>query len=225
MMKRSISRRGALQLSAGLVAAVATGRVAAQDASAPASLKRAGKTLLNFRAWEKYPSSDIPQLNRYLDRNPDLSVQWVSMPFGRYRDAMIAEFVAQTPLDVVQVPETELAGWADSGWLMPLDGLPGLDDVLKAATPTAVQGTKGLNGKTYALPFLSDAFGFAYDHARSPAPEPSITKSSIPSHIITILPCAKDGATGAPKDARSGKSSNNPRNTLAVIPWLMTSMS
>lgn len=164
MLNRSMSRRGALGLTAGLAASVAAGRLAAQNQADPATLKRAGKTILNFRAWERYPASDIPELSRFLDRNTDLSIQWVSAPFGRYRDVMIAEFVAQTPLDVVQVPETELAGWVDSGWLMPLDGLPGLETIMAAATPTAVAGTKGLNGKTYALPFLSDAFGFAYDH-------------------------------------------------------------
>ena len=164
MSLRSASRRRALQFGAGFAAAVATGRLAAQDTTAPASLLRAGRTVLNFRAWERYPASDIPELNRFLDRNPSLSIQWVSAPFGRYRDALIAEFVARTPVDIVQVPETELAGWADSNWLLPLDGLPGLDTVLGAATPTAVAGTKALNGKTVALPFLSDAFGFAYDH-------------------------------------------------------------
>ena len=164
MTRFPISRRGALGLSVGLAAAAGCGRLFAQDATAPASLRRAGRTVLNFRAWERYPASDIPELNRFLDRNPNLSIQWVSAPFGRYRDALIAEFVARTPLDIVQVPETELASWADSGWLMPLDGLPGLDTVLGAATPTAVAGTKALNGKTVALPFLSDAFGFAYDH-------------------------------------------------------------
>ena len=164
MTAHSISRRRALGLSAGLSAALAAGNLLAQDAASPATLKRAGRTVLNFRAWERYPASDIPELNRFLDRNPNLSIQWVSAPFGRYRDAMIAEFVAGTPLDIVQVPETELAGWADSKWLMPLDGLPGLDVILGAATPTAVSGTKALNGRTVAVPFLSDAFGFAYDH-------------------------------------------------------------
>jgi multiple sugar transport system substrate-binding protein len=164
MTGRSVSRRHALGLTAGLAAALASGRLGAQDAAAPATLRRAGRTVINFRAWERYPASDIPELNKFLDRNTDLSIQWVSAPFGRYRDAMIAEFVAKTPLDIVQVPETELAGWADSGWLAPLDGLPGLDTILKAATPTAVAGTKALNGKTVAVPFLSDAFGFAYDH-------------------------------------------------------------
>jgi multiple sugar transport system substrate-binding protein len=159
-----ISRRGALGLAAAAAALYPMGRLGAQQAADPASLRRAGRTVLNFRAWERYPASDIPQLARFLDRNADLSIQWVSTPFARYRDVMIAEFIARTPVDVVQVPETELAGWADSGWLAPLDGLQGLDTVLGAATPTAVSGTKGLDGKTYALPFLSDAFGFAYDH-------------------------------------------------------------
>jgi ABC-type glycerol-3-phosphate transport system substrate-binding protein len=162
--RRGLTRRGVLGLAAGLAATLPMGRARAQAEVNPATLRRAGRNLLNFRAWERYPASDVPQLARFLDRNTDLSIQWVSTPFARYRDVMIAEFIARTAVDVVQVPETELAAWADSGWLAPLDGLPGLDTVLGAATPTAVSGTKGLNGKTYALPFLSDAFGFAYDH-------------------------------------------------------------
>jgi multiple sugar transport system substrate-binding protein len=165
MTKLSISRRKVLGLSAGLAATLVAGNSVAQDTVAPASLRRpTGRTLINFRAWERYPASDIPELNRFLDRNTDLSIQWVSAPFGRYRDTLIAEFVARSPLDIVQIPETELAGWADSGWLMALDGLPGLDTILAAATPTAVAGTKALDGKTVAVPYLSDAFGFAYDH-------------------------------------------------------------
>lgn len=160
----TITRRHALGMGAGFAAALASGGLAAQDAMAPATLRRAGRTVLNFRAWERYPASDIPELNRFLDRNADLSIQWVSAPFARYRDSMIAEFVARTPIDVVQIPETELAGWSDSDWLMPLDRLPGLDTILGAATPTAVSGTKDLKGRTVAVPFLSDAFGFAYDH-------------------------------------------------------------
>jgi multiple sugar transport system substrate-binding protein len=159
-----ISRRSALLNSAGFVAGLASGQLFAQGGVTPASLKRAGKTVLNFRAWERYPASDIEELGRFLDRNPSLSINWVSAPWGRYRDSMIAEFIARSPLDIVQVPETELASWSDSKWLMPLDGLPGLEVILGAATPTAVSATKGLDGKTYAVPFLSDAFGFAYDH-------------------------------------------------------------
>lgn len=159
------SRRGVLGMAAGLAATLPVARALAQAEVNPAILRRAGgRILLNFRAWERYPASDVPQLAQFLDRNPDLSIQWVSTPFARYRDTLIAEFVARTAVDIVQIPETELASWADSGWLAPLDGLPGLDTVLRAATPTAVTGTKGLDGKTYALPFLSDAFGFAYDH-------------------------------------------------------------
>jgi multiple sugar transport system substrate-binding protein len=159
-----ISRRRALGVSVGLAAGLAAGPLAAQDVAAPATLRRPGKKVVNFRAWEVYPPSDIPELNRYLDRNPDLSIQWVGASFSRYRDSLIAEFIAKIPLDIVQIPETELASWADSKWLMPLDGMPGIDTIIKAATPTAAAATKGLDGKTYALPFLSDAFGFAYDH-------------------------------------------------------------
>jgi multiple sugar transport system substrate-binding protein len=163
-LHRALSRRAVLAGGLMAAAALVPNRGLAQDASiTPASLRRAGKTVLNFRAWERYPASDIPGLNRFLDRHPDLSIEWSSAPWSRYPDVITTECMGGTPLDVVQIPEINLAAWADSGWLMPLDGFNGLADIFAKATPAAVQGTKGTDGKTYGLPYLSDAFGFAYD--------------------------------------------------------------
>ena len=61
--------------------------------------------------------------------------------------------------------------------------------------------------------------------ARSPAPSPSITSVSTPSRIITMLPCARLWAMGAPKRSMGSNPSNTPRSTRAVIPWQMISMS
>ncbi|MBC8792558.1 MAG: hypothetical protein C6Y20_13235 [Tagaea sp. CACIAM 22H2] len=155
--RRQIILGGAAMLAAGSLPAFA------QDRNAPESLKRGGGTTLQLRAWERYPAADIPGLNRYLDGKAGTSVEWVSAPFARYRDRMVAEFIAGTPLDIVQIPETELAAWSDSGWLAPLDGMQGLAQIMQAATPASVEATKGVDGKTYALPYLSDSFGFAYD--------------------------------------------------------------
>ncbi|CAH1694327.1 Multiple sugar transport system substrate-binding protein [Hyphomicrobiales bacterium] len=161
--RRPLSRRRLIQIAAAAGGVLALGRQAdAQDRNAPASLKRGGTTL-QMRAWERYPAADIPGLNRYLDATPGLSVEWVSTPYSRYRDRMIAEFISSAPLDIVQLPESEIAAWADSGWLKPLDGTTGLDKLLAAATPAAREGVKGVDGKVYGLPYLSDAFGFAYD--------------------------------------------------------------
>ena len=90
-----ISRRALLQGTAALAAGATLpmGRAWAQDTSDPASLKRSGGTVLNFRAWERYPASDVPGLNAFLDANPDLSIEWSSAPFARYRDRLIAEFI------------------------------------------------------------------------------------------------------------------------------------
>jgi multiple sugar transport system substrate-binding protein len=160
----ALSRRELFLLAAASGGALSLGTAFAQDRNAPESLRRSGGgTPVQFRAWERYPAADIPGLNKYLDQHPNTSIEWVSTPFARYRDRMIAEFIAATPLDVVQIPETELAAWADSGWLLALESQPGLKEILDAATPAARDGTKGADGKTYAIPYLSDAFGFAYD--------------------------------------------------------------
>jgi ABC-type glycerol-3-phosphate transport system substrate-binding protein len=46
---------------------------------------------------------------------------------------------------------------------MPLDEFEGAAEILSSAFPTAAQASRGLDGKTYALPVYSDAFGFAYN--------------------------------------------------------------
>jgi len=160
-----IGRRSLLAGSAALAAATALpfGGALAQGRDDPASLLRSGGTLLHMRAWERYPATDVPGLNDFLDANPDLSIEWSSAAFARYRDRLIAEFIGGTPLDVVQVPETELAAWADSEWLMPLDDFPGIGDIIAKATPAAAEASRGPDGKLYAIPAFSDAFGLAYN--------------------------------------------------------------
>lgn len=159
-----LGRRGFLAGSAALAATGLTMRGAlAQSLDDPASLRRPGGAVVHMRAWERYPASDIPGLNAFLDANPDLSIEWASAPFARYRDRLIAEFIGGTPLDVIQVPETELAAWADSEWLMPLDAFEGAADILARATPAAADASRGADGRIYALPAFSDAFGLAYN--------------------------------------------------------------
>lgn len=164
-----LSRRKALATAAALAGASALpplGRAArAQEADTPASLRRAGGKLIRVRIWNANQLRDIRGLNRYLDQNPGLSVEWIQTPFARYRDRMVTEFVGNEPLDLVQVPETELAAWADSTWLAPLDDRPELAGLLADALPVAREGVRGPDGKAYALPFQAEAFGFLYNKA------------------------------------------------------------
>lgn len=160
----ALSRRALLGGAAALgLAAALPAKAFAATTDDPASLLRSGGTLLHMRAWERYPASDIPGLNKFLDQNTDLSIEWSSAPFARYRDRLIAEFVGGTPLDVIQVPDTELSSWADSEWLMPLDDLEGMSEIIAKASPASVEECKGPDGKLYALPVFADAFGFAYN--------------------------------------------------------------
>lgn len=159
-----LGRRAFLAGSTALTAAaMLPGSAFGQSRDDPASLMRDGGTTLHMRAWERYPASDVPGLNDYLDANPDLAIEWSSAPYGRYADQMIAEFIAETPLDVVQVPNVSLSAWADSEWLMPLDELDGAQDILAQANPAAIEESKGPDGHIYALPAFADAFGLAFN--------------------------------------------------------------
>lgn len=166
MMKSTCSRphrRHVLGFGLAAIAAPAlVGRAFAQTPVSPESLLRPGaSTMIKLRAWENYPTSELPGLARYLDAHPDLSIEWSSIPFARYRDSMIVEFIADERLDIVQIPETELAAWAEAGWIQDLTGRDGLDDLLRSVSPGAAEATRA-HGQTFAAPFTGAALGFAY---------------------------------------------------------------
>jgi multiple sugar transport system substrate-binding protein len=160
----TISRRGFLATTAAATAMTAAGpRIAhAQDRADPASLLRGVGTTLEFRNWGAI-GREVEGANRFLDANSDLSVNWVNVSFGSFRDAMATEFVGGSRLDATTIPESELAGWAEAGFIRPVDDLPGYEDLAADALGGAVTAGLGIDGRAYGIPYTSDPFGYVYN--------------------------------------------------------------
>lgn len=159
-----ISRRDLLATSASAATlALAAPRLAfAQDQTLPESLLRDAATTIDFRNWGSN-GPEIEGSHRFLDAHADAAVRWVNVNFGKFRDTLTAEFVGGSNLDASTVPETELSGWADAAFLMPVDDMPGYDALVADAIPAAIDSGRGLDGRHYGIPYTSDPFGYVYN--------------------------------------------------------------
>ncbi|WP_136660905.1 extracellular solute-binding protein [Nitratireductor sp. XY-223] len=148
--------------SAAALAAVKSPAAFAADKGQPESLLRDADEVIDFRNWGSNPP-EIIGAHRFLDLHPDVAVQWNNVSFAKYRDALTAEFVGGSKLDSMTIPETELSGWADAGFLAPVDEMPGYEAVAANAVPAAIEAGKGLDGRAYGIPYTMDPFGYVYN--------------------------------------------------------------
>ena len=164
MFTNGFSRRKFLKATSGASALALTApRLAfAQDMGQPESLMRDAEKVVSFRSWGSVPD-EIMETHRFLDQNPDAAVQWININFGKFRDTLTTEFVAQSGLDATTVPETELSGWADAGFLLAVDDLPGIDEIRENALAGSTTAGKGLDGRQYGIPYTADPFGYVYN--------------------------------------------------------------
>ena len=164
MLFNKLSRRNFLKTSAGASAlALAAPRIAlGQDMGQPESLMRDADRVLSFRSWGSVPA-EIKETHRFLEQNPDASIEWVNINFAKFRDTLTTEFVGQSGLDATTVPETELSGWADAGFLHAVDDMPGIDEIRANALEGSTTAGKGLDGRQYGIPYTADPFGYIYN--------------------------------------------------------------
>ena len=163
-MKQKLTRRGFLATTASAAAiAMAAPRLGfAADNDLPDSLLRDAEKVLDFRNWGSNPP-EIQGAHRFLSDRPEAAVRWVNVNFGKFRDTLTTEFVGGSNLDATTVPETELSGWADAGFLQPIDEMPGYDELVANAVPAAIDSGRGLDGRHYGIPYTMDPFGYVYN--------------------------------------------------------------
>ena len=77
---------------------------------------------------------------------------------------MVASFVAGTEFDVAYVRDSYLAEWASAGWIVPITGLEGADELL-ADLPQGIIDQMSYGGEVYGLPYYSGTEVLAYNAA------------------------------------------------------------
>ncbi|MDQ7036532.1 MAG: extracellular solute-binding protein [Anaerolineae bacterium] len=73
-------------------------------------------------------------------------------------------FAAGTDHDVVYVRDSFLAEWASAGWIQPITGLPGVEELL-ADLPQGIIDQMTYNGEVYGLPYYSGTSVLAFNNA------------------------------------------------------------
>lgn len=91
-----------------------------------------------------------------------IPVSYTNTAWAQYHDAAITKFTGNAPMDVVYSSDAWISEWAEAGWIVPIDGLPGVDDLKKDLVDSAVQAAT-YNGKFYGLPYYADYMAFLYN--------------------------------------------------------------
>lgn len=108
---------------------------------------------------------EVDVVNENLERFEEqtgISAEFSPFPSDNYRDRMVTSFVGGTQFDVVYVRDSFLAEWASTGWIQPIDGMPGLEKYTDDL-PQAVIDQVSYDGKMYGLPYYSGMNVFAYN--------------------------------------------------------------
>ena len=91
-----------------------------------------------------------------------LSATYNPFPSNEYHTKMVSSFASGTNFDVVYVRDSFLAEWAAAGWIIPLTGLPGVDDYM-ADLPQGIIEQMSFEGEVYGLPYYSGNSVFVYN--------------------------------------------------------------
>jgi multiple sugar transport system substrate-binding protein len=156
-----LRRRQLLKLGALGLAAPAAGPLLAacgDDAGAGADGP------VTFEGWDYEPNLVQQNIDRFTSLNPDIEVNYTPITSAQYVQKIIAEFTANNGPDALYVYDDTLAGWVEAGYLEPIDGLPGVDE-LYAAIYESNAATMSYQGKRYGLPYYTDCQGLTYNAA------------------------------------------------------------
>lgn len=164
-----LSRRRALQLGgAGLslaalpwLAAACGGGTSSTGSSPNASGGPSSGTVM-FQGWD-YKADEVQQnLDRFSQLNPKIQVKYTPITSSQYVQKMVAQFTAGAEPDGLYVYDDSMAGWITAGYLQPLEGLPGLDEIygkLYSANASAMS----YQGKRYGVPYYTDSAALIYN--------------------------------------------------------------
>ena len=118
---------------------------------------------LKLTGWPYEVDVVTENLGRFTDQTGHGAV-FLPFPSNEYRDKMVASFVAGTEFDVAYVRDSYLAEWASAGWILPITGLPGADELL-ADLPAGIIEQMSYDGEVYGLPYYSGVQTMAYNAA------------------------------------------------------------
>lgn len=108
---------------------------------------------LSFPSWQAGDEVFRPWwdsvIEEFESRNPSVTVDLTSIPYSQYIDQLTVRFAAGNPPDIVHLPSRNVAVFAQSGWLAPIDERLAETDIEENWTP--LQSGMDWNGQTYGV--------------------------------------------------------------------------
>jgi multiple sugar transport system substrate-binding protein len=153
MTARQISRRSLLGAAAALPLLAACGNRGGGGS---------GTGSVRFEGWDYEPPLVEKNLATFAQKHPEIKVQYTPITSAQYRQKVVAEFTAKNGPDALYVYDDSLGTWVESGYLQPIDGLPGVDEVYKGIYDANAKAMT-YKGKRYGVPYYTDCLGLIYN--------------------------------------------------------------
>ena len=116
---------------------------------------------VKFEGWD-YEANLVQQnLDRFSQQN-SIKVNYTPITSAQYVQKVVAEFTGGGGPDALYVYDDSLAAWVEGGYLQPLDGMAGVDEVYAGIFPGNAEAMT-YQGKKYGLPYYTDSNSLTYN--------------------------------------------------------------
>ncbi|MEJ3654170.1 sugar ABC transporter substrate-binding protein [Actinomycetes bacterium KLBMP 9759] len=121
-----------------------------------------GTGTVRFEGWDYEPPLVEENIGNFSKLHPEIKVQYTPITSAQYRQKVVAEFTGKNGPDALYVYDDSLGTWVQSGYLQPIDGLPGVDEVYNGIYDANAKAMT-FQGKRYGLPYYTDCMGLIYN--------------------------------------------------------------
>lgn len=159
------------------------------SAAAPTSASTASTPVqLSLEGWNYDPTFHKQRVSVFEQSHPNVKVDLVADAASAYAQKIIARFTGGNPPDVIFVHDSQLAAWADAGYLQPIQGLAGWQEKSSGLIPFARTGLT-YKDKIWGLPYASDFLVYIYNQqilSKAHIDTPPATWPEIAQQALTI---------------------------------------
>ena len=120
------------------------------------------RTAVRLTGWAFAPEVVRANLDRFESMASEYQVEMQMFAPADYGTRIVALAAADRLRDVLYVRGENLVAWVNAGYLQPVDGLPGIEEVKSDLFPF-VRAGMSVGGKLYGLPYFTDIQVFYYN--------------------------------------------------------------
>lgn len=121
-----------------------------------------GTVKLAGQGWVYDPTFHNGLAKQYAQKNPGVDPEFTFEQGEKYLEKIIALYTAGNAPDVVFAHDNDIANFADSGYIQPINGMDGWEDSLKDLIAFDRTGLD-YKGKTWGMPYYGDVMAFIYN--------------------------------------------------------------